>query len=152
MKRRLIVMLTTITIITALVIPVNAEEPVKQQLLVDQARITFKSFMIDQNMAWFRDHMHEAKGFLIIPELLQGAARCAGIKCAFPAGSGWHHLPNPGPERAGLARHHLKRPFRWHRDREHGRLSSGRQESVLPVVSDRRRRADTHHTARALWR
>jgi lipid-binding SYLF domain-containing protein len=66
-------MLTTITIIAALVIPVNAEEPVKQQLLVDQARITFESFMIDQNMAWFRDHMHKAKGFLIIPELLQGA-------------------------------------------------------------------------------
>ena len=66
-------MLTTITIIAALVTPVNAEDPVKQQLLVDQARITFKSFMIDQNMAWFRDHMHKAKGFLIIPELLQGA-------------------------------------------------------------------------------
>ncbi|HSQ86786.1 MAG TPA: lipid-binding SYLF domain-containing protein [Desulfobacterales bacterium] len=73
MKRRLIVMLTTITIIAALVIPVNAEKPIKQQLLVDQARITFESFLIDQNMAWFRDHMHEAKGFLIIPELLQGA-------------------------------------------------------------------------------
>jgi SH3 domain-containing YSC84-like protein 1 len=73
MKRRLIVMLTTITIIAALVIPVNAEGPVKQQLLVDQARITFKSFMIDKNMAWFREHMHKAKGFLIIPELLQGA-------------------------------------------------------------------------------
>jgi lipid-binding SYLF domain-containing protein len=40
---------------------------------VDQARITFKSFMIDNNMAWFREHLHEAKGFLIIPELLQGA-------------------------------------------------------------------------------
>ena len=66
-------MLTTITIIAALVIPANAEKPVKQQLLVDQARITFKSFMIDQNMAWFREHMHKAKGFLIIPELLQGA-------------------------------------------------------------------------------
>jgi len=73
MKRRLIVMLTTITIIAALVIPVNAEKPIKQQLLVDQARITFESFLIDQNMACFRDHMHEAKGFLIIPELLQGA-------------------------------------------------------------------------------
>jgi lipid-binding SYLF domain-containing protein len=24
-------------------------------------------------MAWFREHMHKAKGFLIIPELLQGA-------------------------------------------------------------------------------
>ena len=73
MKRRLIVILTITTIIAALVTPVNAEEPVKQQLLVDQARITFKSFMIDKDMAWFRDHMHKAKGFLIIPDLLQGA-------------------------------------------------------------------------------
>ncbi len=73
MKRRLIVILTIITITAALVTPVNAENPVKQQLLVDQARIIFKSFMIDKNMAWFREHMHKAKGFLIIPELLQGA-------------------------------------------------------------------------------
>ena len=73
MKRRLIVILTIITIIVAIVTPVNAEEPVKQQLLVDQARITFKSFMIDKNMAWFREHMNKAKWFLIIPDLLQGA-------------------------------------------------------------------------------
>jgi lipid-binding SYLF domain-containing protein len=73
MKRRLIVILTIITIIAALVTPINAEEPVKQQLLVDQARITFKSFMVDKDMAWFREHMHKAKGFLIIPDLLQGA-------------------------------------------------------------------------------
>jgi lipid-binding SYLF domain-containing protein len=73
MKRRLIVILAITTIIAALVTPINAEEPVKQQLLVDQARITFKSFMIDKDMAWFRDHMHKAKGFLIIPDLLQGA-------------------------------------------------------------------------------
>ena len=73
MKRRLIVILTIITIIAAIITPINAEEPVKQQLLVDQARITFKSFMIDKNMAWFREHMNKAKGFLIIPDLLQGA-------------------------------------------------------------------------------
>jgi len=73
MRKRLIVILTIITIIAALVTPVNAEEPVKQQLLVDQARIIYKSFMIDKNMAWFREQMHKAKGFLIIPELLQGA-------------------------------------------------------------------------------
>jgi lipid-binding SYLF domain-containing protein len=73
MKRRLIVILTIITIIAAIVTPINAEEPVKQQLLVDQARITFKSFMIDKNMAWFREHMNKAKGFLIIPDLIQGA-------------------------------------------------------------------------------
>lgn len=72
MKKRLIVILTAITIIAALITPVNAQEPVKQQLLVDQARIIFKSFMTDKNMAWFREHMHKAKGFLIIPELLKG--------------------------------------------------------------------------------
>jgi lipid-binding SYLF domain-containing protein len=73
MKRRAIVILTVIAIIAALAAPVGAAEPVKQQLLVDQARVTFKSFMIDNNMAWFRKHVHQAKGFLIIPELLQGA-------------------------------------------------------------------------------
>jgi lipid-binding SYLF domain-containing protein len=73
MKKRAIVILTVTAIIAALVTSVGATDAVKQQLLVDQARITFKSFMIDKNMAWFRDHMHKAKGFLIIPELLQGA-------------------------------------------------------------------------------
>jgi lipid-binding SYLF domain-containing protein len=73
MKKRAIVILTVSAIIAALVTSVGATDAVKQQLLVDQARITFKSFMIDKNMAWFRDHMHQAKGFLIIPELLQGA-------------------------------------------------------------------------------
>jgi lipid-binding SYLF domain-containing protein len=29
--------------------------------------------MVDKDMAWFREHMHKAKGFLIIPDLLQGA-------------------------------------------------------------------------------
>lgn len=73
MKRRAIVILIVIAIIAAFVTPVGATEPVKQQLLVDRARITFKSFMIDKNMAWFREHLPQAKGLLIIPELLQGA-------------------------------------------------------------------------------
>jgi lipid-binding SYLF domain-containing protein len=73
MKRRAIVILTATAIIAALITPVGATEPIKQQLLVDQARITFESFMIDKNMDWFRKHIHQAKGFLIIPDLLQGA-------------------------------------------------------------------------------
>jgi len=72
MKRRFFIMLTITTLIVALIGPVTAAEPVKQQMLVDQARIIFKSFMIDKNMYWFRDNMHQAKGFLIIPELLKG--------------------------------------------------------------------------------
>jgi lipid-binding SYLF domain-containing protein len=73
MKKYAIVMLTVTAIVAVMVTPVRAEDAAKQQLLVDQARITFKSFMIDKNMAWFRSHLPQAKGLLIIPELLQGA-------------------------------------------------------------------------------
>jgi lipid-binding SYLF domain-containing protein len=40
--------------------------------LVDKSRITVESFLADKDMAWFRDHMRDAKGLLIIPELLKG--------------------------------------------------------------------------------
>jgi SH3 domain-containing YSC84-like protein 1 len=73
MKKHAIVILTVIAIVAAFITPVRAEDAAKEQLLVDQARITFKSFMIDKNMGWFRSHLPQAKGLLIIPELLQGA-------------------------------------------------------------------------------
>jgi len=49
-------------------------EPVEQQGLVDKARVTFENFMADeQNFGeWFRKNLHEAKGLLIIPNLLKG--------------------------------------------------------------------------------
>jgi lipid-binding SYLF domain-containing protein len=49
-----------------------AEKPVEQQGLVDKARITFESFMADENMEWFKEHVNEAEGFLIVPDLLKG--------------------------------------------------------------------------------
>jgi len=44
--------------------PTTATEPVKQQGLVDKARVTFENFMADeQNFGvWFRKNLHEAKG------------------------------------------------------------------------------------------
>jgi lipid-binding SYLF domain-containing protein len=65
------------------VIPSKAEEPVDQQGLVDKARITFQSFMADENMAWFRDDLHKAKGLLIVPSLLK-----AGFVLGGSGGSG----------------------------------------------------------------
>jgi lipid-binding SYLF domain-containing protein len=49
-----------------------AAEAVDQQGLVDKARITFESFMADENMDWFRENLYKAKGLLIVPELLKG--------------------------------------------------------------------------------
>ena len=54
--------------------PTSATEPVEQQGLVDKARVTFENFMADeQNFGeWFRKNLHEAKGLLIVPNLLKG--------------------------------------------------------------------------------
>ena len=45
----------------------------KQQALIDQATITFKSFVTDPNMSWFRSHLRSCKALLIVPQLLKGA-------------------------------------------------------------------------------
>jgi len=65
------------------VIPTKAEVAVEQQGLVDKARITFQSFMVDENMAWFREDLHKAKGLLIVPSLLK-----AGFVVGGSGGSG----------------------------------------------------------------
>lgn len=44
----------------------------KQQELVDRARITIDSFMSDADLKWFQENVKDAKGILIIPELLKG--------------------------------------------------------------------------------
>jgi lipid-binding SYLF domain-containing protein len=46
--------------------------PAEQQELVDKARLTFESFMRDENMSWLRDNMDQAKGLLIAPSVLKG--------------------------------------------------------------------------------
>ena len=51
----------------------TTEEPLKQQLLVDEARLVIDNFMADSNMGWFRMHLKDAKGVLIVPNLYKGA-------------------------------------------------------------------------------
>ncbi len=42
------------------------------QLLVDKAQITLKDFMTDSNYAWLHEHMKDAKGVLIFPQIVKG--------------------------------------------------------------------------------
>ena len=42
------------------------------QLLVDKARITLKDFMTDPNFAWLHEHIRNAKGVLIFPQVIKG--------------------------------------------------------------------------------
>ncbi len=44
----------------------------RPQELVSQGTTTFKSFMYDPNMTWFRNNVHRAKGVFIIPQMLRG--------------------------------------------------------------------------------
>ncbi|MDH3574275.1 MAG: lipid-binding SYLF domain-containing protein [Desulfobacteraceae bacterium] len=60
-----------------------AAEPAEQQLLVDKARVTFDTFMKDQNQAWLKENLNQAKGLIIIPSLLK-----AGFFIGGSGGSG----------------------------------------------------------------
>ncbi|UCG11063.1 MAG: lipid-binding SYLF domain-containing protein [Deltaproteobacteria bacterium] len=60
-------------IVLAMSAPGLAADANKQQNLVDQARITLDSFLADPNMPWFRDHVKDAHGLLIVPQMLKAA-------------------------------------------------------------------------------
>jgi lipid-binding SYLF domain-containing protein len=55
----------------------------EQQGLVDKALITFESFMMDNNQAWLKENLNQAKGLIIIPSLLK-----AGFVVGGSGGSG----------------------------------------------------------------
>jgi lipid-binding SYLF domain-containing protein len=64
-------------------IPSATAEPAEQQLLVDKARVTFDTFMKDENQAWLKENLNQAKGLIIIPSLLK-----AGFFIGGSGGSG----------------------------------------------------------------
>ncbi len=45
----------------------------KPHELVDRAYITLQKFLKDDQMAWLREHLREAKGIIIVPQMLKGA-------------------------------------------------------------------------------
>lgn len=52
--------------------PAGAEDALKQQLLVDEARITLNDFVADPNMAWLKTYLKDSKGVFIVPSLVKG--------------------------------------------------------------------------------
>jgi len=45
----------------------------EQKELVEKSRMTLDGFLADSNMGWFREHMKEARGIFIVPQLLKAA-------------------------------------------------------------------------------
>ena len=53
--------------------PARAADSTEAEELVNQARLSFESLVRDPNMPWLRDHVKDAKGILIVPQLLKAA-------------------------------------------------------------------------------
>ena len=54
------------------VIPSFAANAEEAQGIVDKARVTFNDFMRDKNYTWLHDHLKDAKGLLIFPQVIKG--------------------------------------------------------------------------------
>lgn len=52
--------------------PAVAQEALKEQILVEEARLTLHHFRVDPNMTWFREHLKDAKALLIVPGWYKG--------------------------------------------------------------------------------
>ena len=59
-------------LLLGLTIQTAAAGPAEQQMLVDKARLTFQSFMSDNNMSWLKENLDQAKGLFIVPSVLKG--------------------------------------------------------------------------------
>lgn len=55
-----------------------AVTPSEAQVLVDQARITLSDFRHDPRMGWFRKAMRDAKGVLVVPNMVKGGFMFGG--------------------------------------------------------------------------
>jgi len=77
------VLVLALTFIATSIQPVIAADPVAQQGTVDKALVTYRNFIADKDMAWFRYHLKDAKGVLIVPNLLK-----AGFILGGSGGSG----------------------------------------------------------------
>lgn len=75
-SRRINPLALSLTFFTLLILgqpSLSSAEDIEQQDLVEKSRMTLQGFLTDANMGWFRDHMPDAKGIFIVPQLLKAA-------------------------------------------------------------------------------
>ncbi len=71
---RVILLLITLAFVTGPPLLTHADEDVAEpQELVEKARLTLKSFLADKNMSWLRDNLKDARGVLVVPQMIKGA-------------------------------------------------------------------------------
>ena len=65
--------LLSVAMIATLATPASADDKQDAEQLVEKAQMTLQSFMGDSSMDAFRDLIKQAKGVLVVPQLLKGA-------------------------------------------------------------------------------
>ena len=48
------------------------DEITNQTIMIDRAVTTLDSFLVDKNMGWFRKHIGDSYGIIIMPQLIKG--------------------------------------------------------------------------------
>lgn len=56
----------------------TAKTESESQGIVDKARVTFNDFMSDQQFSWFHEHLKDARGLLIYPQVIKGGFVAGG--------------------------------------------------------------------------
>ena len=59
-------------LVLALAAPAPAQENIEPQQIVDDASTAFGNLVADPNLSWFRDNLKNAKGVMIVPQLVKG--------------------------------------------------------------------------------
>ena len=66
-------LLTAMLLLATTTPPAAADDAASLRDLVDRARMTLDGFIADPNMTWLHDHIKEARGIFILPQLLKAA-------------------------------------------------------------------------------
>jgi SH3 domain-containing YSC84-like protein 1 len=69
-----VIVMASILVMALLVMantPARAADEEDAQAIVDKARVTFKNFMRNKDFGWFHQHLRNAKGLLIYPQVLK---------------------------------------------------------------------------------
>ena len=68
-----VLIVLVVAILACATAPRPSDQPLVQQLLVDESRVVVDTFAADPEMDWFRGYLKDAKGVLIVPDLYKGA-------------------------------------------------------------------------------
>jgi lipid-binding SYLF domain-containing protein len=75
MSRTIGSMPAVLALVLALVVPAGpaaGQGNIEPQQIVDDTDAAFKNLVADPNLSWFRDNLQNAKGIMIVPQLVKG--------------------------------------------------------------------------------